>query len=197
MSRPTAITIALAGLAVVGLSGCATENKAAPASTSSTTTTSATSTTTASPASSSTSSAAPTSTSTSSTSTSATPTTTTTTTTTSTTTSSSPMVGGMTECTKTALAEPATQAAQALGPNNVYTVDELSCADGWAVTSGLLASKENPEMGAPTSFVFEQEGQFWIPKDKAMVCGTNPTTTTAPADAEIPADLFMVGCAAG
>lgn len=193
MSRPTAITIALAGLAVVGLSGCATENKAAPASTSSTTTTSATSTTTASPASSSTSSAAPTSTS--STSTSATPTTTTTTT--STTTSSSPMVGGMTECTKTALAEPATQAAQALGPNNVYTVDELSCADGWAVTSGLLASKENPEMGAPTSFVFEQEGQFWIPKDKAMVCGTNPTTTTAPADAEIPADLFMVGCAAG
>lgn len=107
------------------------------------------------------------------------------------------MVGGMTECTKTALAEPATQAAQALGPDNVYTVDELSCADGWAVTSGLLASKENPEMGAPTSFVFEQEGQFWIPKDKAMVCGTNPTTTTAPADAEIPADLFMVGCAAG
>lgn len=193
MSRPTAITIALAGLAVVGLSGCATENKAAPASTSSTTTTSATSTTTAAPASSSTSSAAPTSTSTSSTSTSATPTTTTT----STTTSSSPMVGGMTECTKTALAEPATQAAQALGPDNVYTVDELSCADGWAVTSGLLASKENPEMGAPTSFVFEQEGQFWIPKDKAMVCGTNPTTTTAPADAEIPADLFMVGCAAG
>jgi hypothetical protein len=193
MSRPTAITIALAGLAVVGLAGCATENKAAPASTSSATTASATSTTTAAPASSSTSTVAPTSTSTSSTSTSATPTTTQT----STSATSSPMVGGMTECTKAALAEPATQAAQALGPNNVYTVDELSCADGWAVTSGLLASKENPEMGAPTSFVFEQEGQFWIPKDKAMVCGTNPTTTTAPADAEIPADLFLVGCAAG
>ena len=107
------------------------------------------------------------------------------------------MVGGMTECTKAALAEPATQAAQALGPDNIYTVDDLSCADGWAVTSGILASKENPEMGAPTSFVFEQQGQFWIPKDKAAVCGTNPTTTTAPADAEIPTDLFMAGCAAG
>jgi hypothetical protein len=107
------------------------------------------------------------------------------------------MVGGMTECTKPALAEPATQAAEALGADNVYTVDELSCADGWAVTSGVLASKDNPEMGAPTSFIFEQEGQFWIPKDKAMVCGTNPTTTTAPADAQIPADLFVVGCAAG
>jgi hypothetical protein len=192
MSRPTGITIALAGLAVVGLSACATENTAAPASTSSTTTTaSATSTTTtAAPASSSTSSATSTSASTA-TSSSAT------TTQTSTTTTSSPMVGGMTECTKTALAEPATQAAQALGADNVYTVDELSCADGWAVTSGLLASKENPEMGAPTSFVFEQQGQFWIPKDKAAVCGTNPTTTTAPADAEIPADLFLTGCAAG
>ncbi len=195
MSRPTAITIALAGLAVVGLSACASDNAAAPASTSSTTTASATSTTTASPASASTSSAAPTSTSTSSTATSATATTTTTTT--STTTTSSPMVGGMTECTKPALAEPATQAAQALGADNVYTVDDLSCADGWAVTSGTLASKENPEMGAPTSFVFEQQGQFWIPKDKATVCGTNPTTTTAPADAVIPAELFLAGCAAG
>ena len=107
------------------------------------------------------------------------------------------MVGGMTECTKPALAEPATQAAQALGADNVYTVDDLSCADGWAVTSGILASKENPEMGAPTSFVFEQQGQFWIPKDKATVCGTNPTTTTAPADAVIPAELFLAGCAAG
>lgn len=188
MNRPTGITIALAGLAVVGLSACASDNTAAPASTSSTTTASASTTTTA-PASSSTSSATSTSASTA--------TSETTTTTTSTTTTSSPMVGGMTECTKPALAEPATQAAQALGADNVYTVDDLSCADGWAVTSGILASKENPEMGAPTSFVFEQQGQFWIPKDKATVCGTSPTTTTAPADAVIPAELFLAGCAAG
>jgi cytoskeletal protein RodZ len=187
MSRPTAFTIALAGLAVVGLSGCATDNEAAPASTSATTTAS---TSTAAP--SSTSSPAPTSTNSS-----AVTSETATTTQTSTAATSTPMVGGMTECTKPALAEPATQAAEALGADNVYTVDELSCADGWAVTSGVLASKDNPEMGAPTSFIFEQEGQFWIPKDKAMVCGTNPTTTTAPADAEIPADLFVVGCAAG
>ena len=52
-------------------------------------------------------------------------------------------------------------------------------------------------MGAPTSFIFEQEGQFWIPKDKSAVCGTNPTTTTPPADAVIPAALFLAGCAAG
>lgn len=111
--------------------------------------------------------------------------------------SSTPMVGGMTECTKAALAESATGAARALGPDNVYTIDQLNCADGWAVTTGVLASKDNPQMGAPTSFIFEQEGQFWVLKDRADVCGTNPTTTTAPGDAQIPAALFLSGCAAG
>jgi hypothetical protein len=103
----------------------------------------------------------------------------------------------MTSCTKEHLAKPASDAAKALGNDNVYTINDLKCADGWAVTSGLLASKANPNMGAPSSFVFEQEGQFWIPQDKAKVCGTNPTTTTAPKDAKIPAALFISGCAAG
>ena len=111
--------------------------------------------------------------------------------------STAPMVGGMTECTKDALAQIATGAAQAIGPDNVYSISDLHCADGWAVTGGVLANKANPDMGAPTSFVFEQEGQFWVVKDKAKVCGTNPTTTTAPADALIPAALFLPGCAAG
>lgn len=111
--------------------------------------------------------------------------------------STTPMVGGMTECTEDALAPFATGAAQAMGPDNIYTVSDLHCADGWAVTGGVLANKANPDMGAPTSFVFEQEGQFWVVKDKAKVCGTNPTTTTAPADALIPAALFLPGCAAG
>lgn len=111
--------------------------------------------------------------------------------------SDAPLVGGMTECTKAALAQPATGAAQAMGPDNVYSVQDLHCADGWAVTAGLLADKANPAMGAPTSFVFEQEGQFWVVKDKAQVCGTNSTTTAAPAGALIPAALFLPGCAAG
>jgi hypothetical protein len=119
------------------------------------------------------------------------------TTSTASTTSTTPMVGGMTECTEDALAPFATGAAQAMGPDNIYTVSDLHCADGWAVTGGVLANKANPDMGAPTSFVFEQEGQFWVVKDKAKVCGTNPTTTTAPADALIPAALFLPGCAAG
>ena len=178
MNRATTITIGLTGLAAVALSACASED-AKPAA-SATVTVTSTTTATAAPS----PSAATTATSTASTAAT-------------TTSTSSPMVGGMTECTEDALAQPAAQAAEALGADNLYTVDELTCADGWAVTSGLLASKDNPQMGAPTSFIFEQEGQFWIPKDKSAVCGTNPTTTTPPADAVIPAALFIAGCAAG
>ncbi|MCB0933459.1 MAG: hypothetical protein KDB71_16390 [Mycobacterium sp.] len=178
MSFNTGIGIGLASLAVVGLSAC-TADKSEPSATKS----AASSSSPAHP----TSTGASTPVTSASTSSQDTPTGST----------GSPMVGGMTECTKAALAEPATQAAEAIGADNVYTVDELNCADGWAVTSGLLASKENPQMGAPTSFIFEQEGQFWVPKDKAKVCGTNSTTTTPPADAVIPAALFLSGCAAG
>lgn len=106
-------------------------------------------------------------------------------------------VGGMTDCTKAALAEASTAAARSLGEDNVYEIEDLLCAGGWAVTSGILADKRNPGTGAPTSFVFEQEGQFWVLQDKRRVCGTLPTTTVAPADAAIPAELFIAGCAAG
>jgi len=100
-------------------------------------------------------------------------------------------------CTKSQLADAAAGAARARGKDNVYTIDNLQCADGWAVTSGVLASTQNPNMGAPTSFVFRREGEVWVGQDKTKVCGTNPTTTTAPADAAIPAALFLSGCAAG
>ena len=101
---------------------------------------------------------------------------------------------GTASCTKAALADAATGAAQAMGKDNVYTIHDVQCADGWAVTSGLLASQANPKMGAPTTFVFQQQGQQWVAQDKAKVCGTNPTTTPAPADAKIPAALYMPGC---
>jgi hypothetical protein len=108
-------------------------------------------------------------------------------------------VGGMTECTKEALATPAQDAATALGADNAYTIDTLECADGWAVTSGILGPKDAPAdgpQGAPTSFIFQAEGQFWIPKTQEQVCGTyNADTPDAvPADAEIPEALYTAGC---
>lgn len=106
----------------------------------------------------------------------------------------SPMVGGMTECTTEAVQPAVDEAVAALGGDNQMPIDDLQCADGWAVAIGVLGPKDAPAdgpQGAPTSFIFEQEGQFWIPKDKAVVCGTSAE------DSEVPADLWTAGCAAG
>ncbi|MFM1916596.1 MAG: hypothetical protein RJB01_111 [Actinomycetota bacterium] len=107
-------------------------------------------------------------------------------------TSEEPMVGGMTECTQEILAEQAIAYAESLSPDNTFTTDSVDCADGWAVANGILGPKDAPAdgpQGAPTALIFQQEGQFWIPKDPADVCGTY-SDGTYPSDAEIPEALY-------
>ena len=109
-------------------------------------------------------------------------------------------IGGMTTCDKAGLDSSVQAAAVALGADNVFTIDTVECASGWAVVSGILGAADAPAdgpQGAPTSFIFEAEGQFWIPKVAADVCGTpwpNTSGTDAPADALIPADLYASAC---
>lgn len=115
------------------------------------------------------------------------------------------MVGGMTECTEAIVYAAADEAAKAMGADNVFTPDGLQCADGWAVVTGILAGAEeaaaaeanaDAPQGAPTSMIFEAEGQFWIPKTAMDVCGTIDGSTY-PADAQIPEALFTAGCLSG
>ena len=109
-------------------------------------------------------------------------------------------IGGMTTCDKAGLDSSVQAAAVALGADNVFTIDTVECASGWAVVSGILGAADAPAdgpQGAPTSLIFEAEGQFWIPKAVADVCGTpwpNTSGTDAPADALIPADLYASAC---
>lgn len=108
--------------------------------------------------------------------------------------SSASMVGGMTECTKEAVQPAVTQAAEALGAENQMPIDDLQCADGWAVAGGILGPKDAPSdgpQGAPTTFIFQQEGQFWVYQDKAKVCGKDAASST------VPASLFEIGCMSG
>jgi len=110
------------------------------------------------------------------------------------------MVGGMTECTDAAVGAAAQQSAEALGADNVFTMENLQCSQGWAVATGTLgtgSTDANAPQGVATSFIFQAEGQFWVPQDKSKVCGSDPAATQAPADATIPADLYLSGCAAG
>lgn len=111
------------------------------------------------------------------------------------------MVGGMTECTLEALQSSVDAAAKALGPENVVSDQTLSCADGWAVVGGIVGPADAPSdgpQGAPTTFIFQQEGQFWIPKDKGAVCGTlDGENYNYPSDAEVPEALYTEGCLSG
>lgn len=104
-----------------------------------------------------------------------------------------------TECTEEILGAAALSYAESLGAENTHTLDGLQCADGWAVTTGILGPKDAPAngpMGAPISIVFETEGQFWVPKQPADVCGTSYPSTddTRPDDALISEALFETAC---
>ncbi|MEZ0359699.1 hypothetical protein [Mycobacterium sp. SA01] len=100
-------------------------------------------------------------------------------------------------CDKAEFADAATAAVHAVSKDNIYRIDEVTCAGGWAVTSGLWSSTANPDMGAPSTLVFQQLGGRWVSQDKQKVCGTNASTTPAPADAMIPAALYELGCLTG
>ena len=107
------------------------------------------------------------------------------------------MDGGMTECTTPILsAALETLIAERGDEVQVMSVDAVDCADGWAVVSAVIG---DGQMGAPTSFIFQAQGQFWIPYDRDRVCGTfNPANPEAyPSDAEVPESLYLVGCLAG
>ena len=113
-------------------------------------------------------------------------------------------VGGTTECTNEIVGKAAQTAAQALAADNVFQLENLQCADGWAVASGILGAaadvnNTDAPVGAPNSFIFEAEGQFWVPKTAESVCGTmnQADPNAVPADATIPAALYQAGCLSG
>ena len=102
------------------------------------------------------------------------------------------MVGGMTECTNEIINAEAQKVVESEGADNEWYPDSVQCSDGWAVAFGTLGDAgQSPEdaMGAPTNIIFQAEGQFWIPKDQADVCGTYEDGSY-PSDAEIPKDLY-------
>ena len=102
------------------------------------------------------------------------------------------VIGGMTECTQAAI-EP-TLKAELKGNTQLMEFSNLMCADGWATVNGLIGDGKK---GAPTSFIFEQEGQFWIPKQAADVCGTinyKVDPVAYPSDALVPEVLFQSAC---
>lgn len=108
--------------------------------------------------------------------------------------SSGGMVGGTTECTDAIINEEATKVVDAdSAGGNVWTPGSVQCADGWAAAFGSIDMKDAPAdgpQGAGATLLFQQEGQFWVPKSVADVCGTTDGENY-PADAEIPESLYQ------
>ena len=105
---------------------------------------------------------------------------------------STSVIGGMTECTQAAI-EP-TLKAELTGDTQLMSFDDLNCSDGWATVSAVIG---DGKQGAPTAYIFEQEGQFWIPKQAQDVCGTinyKKDPVTYPSDAQVPEELFESAC---
>jgi hypothetical protein len=98
-------------------------------------------------------------------------------------------VGGTVECSDTAIAT-AVNADPAFAN---YVVSDYKCDGGWAYAA---ADAPEGETGAPAMMILEAEGQFWIPKSAADVCGTY-TDGTFPTDAMIPEALYDPACLAG
>lgn len=106
--------------------------------------------------------------------------------------SSPTVVGGMARCTQNELAK---TIEGGLSPTQrLESIDSFACADGWAYAFATIANTSGPAL--EETFVFEAEGQFWIPKDRAQVCGTiSPTAPAArPADAQVPASIWTSAC---
>lgn len=103
--------------------------------------------------------------------------------------SSDTMVGGMTECTDAAMQE----AVGAVYSAGGFEITGYKCEDGWAY---VTTDPAGGEMSAPQMFIFQAEGQFWIPKDAVAVCGTF-ADGSYPADAAVPASLYDPACLAG
>lgn len=87
------------------------------------------------------------------------------------------------ECTVEVLQPIVNDQADILGRGNVMPIDDLQCADGWAVATGTLQPKNEP-----ATFIFEGQGSQWVWQEPAVACGK-----TADSSA-IPASLFAVGC---
>ena len=56
------------------------------------------------------------------------------------------------------------------------------CADGWAVAFANVGSGQEQ---VTTTLVFQAEGQFWVPQDRAKVC---------PKPSEVPQAIYDLAC---
>jgi hypothetical protein len=100
-------------------------------------------------------------------------------------TTTEPMVTtGMAKCTESEIAKAVEQTgSQDSGPAELVPgADSYKCAEGWAVAFANVGSGQEQ---VTSTLVFQAEGQFWIPQDRAKVC---------PEPSEVPKAIYDLAC---
>lgn len=102
------------------------------------------------------------------------------------------LIGGMATCTQADFGD--VLAAGMSKGEVLVSVDEFRCDNGWAYAFATTGDGKGHNIGQ--TFIFEAEGQFWITKDPAAVCGTwnSATPNTRPTDAQVPAGIWTPAC---
>lgn len=100
-------------------------------------------------------------------------------------TTTEPMVTtGMAKCTKSEISAAVAKTGNAESGEAVLApgAGSYKCADGWAVA---FANVGEGQEQITTTVVFEAEGQFWIPQDRAKVC---------PEPSDVPKAIYDLAC---
>jgi len=111
----------------------------------------------------------------------------------STTATSGPMVGGSTtnasgivtgvaKCDEASIAKAVADTAKAQNTTATLPKGSYECADGWAVAFPDVGPKGQD---VTVTYVYEAEGQFWVPQDRAKVCVK---------DSPVPKSLYAKAC---
>ena len=96
-----------------------------------------------------------------------------------------PMVTtGMAKCTESEISKAVEQTgSQESGKAELAPgADSYKCADGWAVA---FANVGEGQEQITTTLVFQAEGQFWVPQDRAKAC---------PEPSEVPKAIYDLAC---
>lgn len=76
-------------------------------------------------------------------------------------------VGGMATCDQASLAQ--VVEGMSTDQKTPMTMNDHRCADGWAVADVTVGSGDS---AFDETVIFEAEGQFWVPMDRAKVCAS-------------------------
>ncbi len=91
-------------------------------------------------------------------------------------------VGGVAKCNADQIGKAVAGVGENENKTAVIANGSFRCADGWAVAQTLVGTEPNQ---TDETMVFEAEGQFWIPKNRATVC---------PNPSQVPKSLYDQAC---